>query len=282
MFTTAIIAFREFLEAFLIVGVFLGVSRKMGLKKEKEILLAALVGIGAAFVMSITTYILGDAAKVIMTHDRSELLENYIRLFSGFFLVYVIFSLHNRISTDKREIISKTKNKLENRAFDLSLFATITFLVAREGFEIALFTASTSLFYVFFQNIVGLLFGFVIAAMLGTAVFYAYVKFPIKKVFRITEYMIILLGASLVQVGITELLERQFNFHLADFASFQMQFLPDENSVFGHALQSFFGIDKEFSLPRLGIMAMYIGVIYAIVLFRKYRQRTKLLKHHEK
>jgi high-affinity iron transporter len=282
MFTTAIIAFREFLEAFLIVGVFLGVSGKLGLKKEKEILLAALVGIVAAFIMSTITFALGDAAQNILTHERTELLESYIRLFSGFFLVYVIFSLHNRISTDKREIIAKTKNKLERRAFDLSLFATITFLVAREGFEIALFTASTALFYVFIQNLVGLLFGFVLAGGLGVAVYYAYIKFPIKKVFRVTEYMIILLGASLVQVGATELLEHQFNFHLADFASFGMQFLPDEESVLGHALQSFIGIDKEFSLPRLGIMVTYIGIIYCIFLYRRYRRKLKQVKQYEK
>ena len=37
MITTAVISFREFLEVFLIVGVFLGISRKLNLKKEFEI-----------------------------------------------------------------------------------------------------------------------------------------------------------------------------------------------------------------------------------------------------
>ena len=41
MFTTAIIAFREFLEAFLIVGVFLGISKKLNLNKEREIAFAS-------------------------------------------------------------------------------------------------------------------------------------------------------------------------------------------------------------------------------------------------
>jgi FTR1 family protein len=264
MFTTGIIAFREFLEAFLILGVFVGVSRKLSLKKEKEILLAATVGISVSFILAIVTFALGDAAQSILTEERAELLENYLRIFSGCFLVYVIYSLHNRISADKKDIITKTKNKLEKRAFDLSLFATITFLVAREGFEIALFTASTSLFAVFFQNLIGLIVGFLLAGGIGSAVFFAYIKFPIKQVFRVTEYMIILLGASMVQVGVTELLEHQFNFHLADIASFGMKFMPDEHSMFGHALQSFFGIDKEFSLPRLGIMLFYVALVYFI------------------
>lgn len=269
MFTTAIIAFREFLEAFLIVGIFLGVSRKMGLKKETEIIFAAIVGIVISFVLSIGTYAFGDAARTILTEDRAELLENYIRLFSGFFLVYIIFSLHNRISADKKDVISRAKTKLEKRAFDLSLFATIVFLVTREGFEIALFTASTSLFSVFFQNMLGLVVGFGLASIIGVAAFFAYTKFPLKKVFRVTEYMIIVLGAAMVQVGITELLEHQFNFHLADIVPFGMDFLPSEHTVTGHALQSFIGIDNVFSLARFAIMAIYIGAIYLLFMKKK-------------
>ncbi|CAN5147638.1 FTR1 family protein [soil metagenome] len=269
MIPTALIAFREFLEAFLIVGIFLGVSRKMKLRKEGEILLATCIGVSISFVMAVSTYALGDAARTILTEERAELLANYLLLFSGFFLAYVIFSLHNRISEGKHTIIKEAKTKLEKQAFDFSLFATIIFLVSREGFEIALFTASTSLFAVFMQNVFGLFVGFLLASVIGVCAFVAYTRFPLKKVFKITEYMIILLGASMVQVGITELLEHQFNFHLSDIASFSMSFLPDEHSLLGNFIRTFTGVDREFSLPRLLIMTAYIAAIYAIVKYRK-------------
>lgn len=275
MLTTAIIAFREFLEAFLIVGVFLGVSRKLNLKKETEIIIAAIVGILISFAMSGITFAFGDAARSILTEDRAELLENYLMFFSGFFLAYVIFSLHKRISSNKREIIQKAKDKMEKNTFDISLFAMIVFLVAREGFEIALFTASTSLFSVYFQNMLGLLIGFGCAGIIGTIAFFAYTKFPIQKVFRITEYMIMLLGASLVQVGTSELLEHLFNFRLGDIASFGMQFLPTEDSVIGHFIRSFVGIDQEFSLPRLLIMIIYIAGIYVFAGQKKFKEAKK-------
>lgn len=275
MITTALIAFREFLEAFLIVGVFLGVSRKLGLKKETEIIIAAVVGIVISFTMSGITYAFGDAARSILTEDRAELLENYLMFFSGFFLAYVIFSLHKRISSNKKDLIKKAKTKLERRSFDISLFAMIVFLVSREGFEIALFTASTSLFAVFFQNMLGLIIGFVCAGIIGIGAFVAYTKFPIQKVFRVTEYMIMLLGASLVQVGTTELLEHLFNIHIGDIASFGLRFLPSENSVFGHFIRSFAGIDQEFSLPRLLIMVAYIAGIYFLA------RRKKVLTHEK-
>jgi FTR1 family protein len=269
MITIAIIAFREFLEAFLITGIFLGVSKKLKLRKEREIGLAALVGVTISFLISIVTYFFGDAARSILTEDRAELLSNYLMFFSGFFLAYVVFSLHERIGKDKREIIHKTKNKLENQAFDISLFATIVFLVAREGFEIALFTASTSLFSVFFQNFLGLMIGFSLAGVIGTIAFFAYAKFPLKKVFRATEYMIILLGASMVQVSITEVLERQFNFHLANIMSFGLNFLPGEHTIIGNFLRTFTGIDGEFSMARLLIMVAYGLVIYFIFKHKK-------------
>ncbi len=266
MFSIAIIAFREFLEIFLIIGVFLGVSRKLRLKKETEIGIAAALGILISVILSTATYTFGDAARVILTEKRAELLGNYLMLFSGFFIAYVIFSLHRRISENKKAIIKTAKTKLENRAFDFTLFATIILLVIREGFEIALFTASTSLFAVFFQNMMGLFIGLGSASLVGIAAFFTYTKFPIQKVFRITEYMIMLLGASMVQVGTTELLAHQFNFRLSDIVSFQMRFMPDERSLIGHAVRSFTGIDSEFSLARLSIMAGYIGVIYLLFL----------------
>lgn len=275
MITTAIIAFREFFEAFLIVGIFFGVSKKLNLKKETEIAIAATAGIVFSFLISFVTYAFGDAARIILTEERAELLSHYLMLFSGFFLAYVVLSLHQRISQGKKDIINKTKNKLEKDIFDLSLFATISLLVAREGFEIALFTASTSLFAVFFQNIIGLIIGFILAAIVGALAFVTYAKFPVQKVFRVTEYMIVLLGAAMVQIGATELLKHQFNFDLTKIISFGLKFLPGEDSVLGHTLRSFTGIDAEFSLPRLLIMFAYIAGIYLILKRRNIQLNEK-------
>jgi high-affinity Fe2+/Pb2+ permease len=137
-------------------------------------------------------------------------------------------------------------------------------LVIREGFEIALFTASTSLFYVFIQNFIGLMLGFISASIIGMMTFFAYIKFSIGKVFKYTEYMIIILGASLVQNGITELLEHGFNIDLAKIMSFPLNFLPHKSSLIGHMLKSFFGLDREFSFAKLAIMIVYALIVYLL------------------
>lgn len=274
MFATAIISFREFLEVFLIIGVFLGISRKLQLKKELEITLAAGVGIVLSLLLITGTYLFGDFARAFFTEANADFLESYLLIFSGFFIAYVVFSLHKVIGKNRHEVMTKAKNKLQENAFDLSLFFTIMFLVLREGFEIALFTASTSLFAAFVQNFIGLLLGFAVACALGVTTFFAYIKFPIGKVFKATEYMIVLLGASLVQTGITKLLEH-FNISLSDMLSFHLQFLPNEDTFVGNFLQSFFGLDKEFSVVRLTIMAVYICAMYLIFLKQKSVQTSK-------
>lgn len=275
MFTTAIIAFREFFEAFLIVGVFLGVSRTMQLKKELEIGLAAGIGMALSIVLSVGTYLFGDKARSVLTERNADMLESYLLIFSGIFIAYVVFSLHKTMNKHRHEYLNHAKEKMQINTFDLSLFLTIVFLVLREGFEVALFSASTSLFAVFMQNVIGLLFGFIAATIVGITTFFAYIKLPISKVFLATEYMIVILGAALVQHGATILLNTHFHINLSNIFSFHLQFLPNEDTAIGHVLQGFFGIDQGFSGARLAIMGMYIGIMYVIFLKQKMIKTAK-------
>ncbi|HSW47673.1 MAG TPA: hypothetical protein VLG67_01190, partial [Candidatus Saccharimonadales bacterium] len=105
-----------------------------------------------------------------------------------------------------------------------------------------------------------------------------YIKFPISKVFRLTEYMIILLGASLVQNGITKLFEIQFHVYLSKVFTLSMIFLPVEESVFGHLIQSLLGVDRDFSLGRLAIMIIYIAIIYIVFMRKRVIQAKEVVK----
>lgn len=270
MFTTAIIAFREFFEAFLIVGVFLGMSKKLKLRREMEIGLAALVGIILSLSLTVGMYVLGDRARLVLTEQNADLLEGYLMIFSGLFIAYVVFSLHNVIRKGRGDSLLKAHRKLQQNTFDVSLFFTIVFLVLREGFEVALFTASVALFSAFLQNVAGLLLGFALSAVFGLATIAAYIRFPIGKIFKATEYMIILLGASLTQNGITTMMGRYVQIDLSTIASFHFQFLPNEDTLIGHVLKGFFGVDQGFSLVRLLLMVIYILAVYKLFLRQRH------------
>lgn len=278
MIATAVIAFREFLEAFLIIGVFLGISNKLRLKKEKEIWLAAIIGILLSLLLSTIVYLFGERARSILSEENIELLESCLLIFSGLFIAYVVFSLHKILHQHNLRRLKATHQRLQENVFDISLFFTIIFLVLREGFEIALFTASVSLFSAFMQNFIGLVIGFAAATFCGILTLYIYVKFPINKLFKVTEYLIILLGSSLFQLGITKFSEEYFHINLSQIIPLQLQFLPNEDSIIGHLLQGFFGIDKDLSLTRLVIMVLYIGLIY--VLFMRQDKSSKSAVEH--
>ncbi|HVA97062.1 MAG TPA: FTR1 family protein [Candidatus Acidoferrales bacterium] len=269
MFTTAVIGFREFLEAFLIVGIFLGVSQKLALKKEMEIGFAAVVGMILALLLNIGVFFLGEHTRSMITEQNADAIESYLQIFSGLFLVYVVFSLHQRMNQNRKEMLTKAKENIKKEFFDISLFFTIIFLVLREGFEIALFSSSITLFSLFVQNIIGLLLGFVGAAILGALTYFAYTKFSIGKIYKVTEYMIVLLGASLFQTGITKFLDTHFTFSLSNVGSFHMNFLPQEDSFVGTLLQGFFGVDNHFSAARLIVMFVYISAIYFLFLHKQ-------------
>lgn len=205
MFSITLISFREFLEAFLIIGVFLGISKKLKLKRELEIGFAAGVGIVISLALAIATYFFSKHLLVVFIGKNREIFESCLLIFSGLFITYTIFSLHNILHNIQAKIADKAKKKLQGEVFDVSLFFTIIFLVVREGFEIALFTASTSLLSVFIQNFAGLMIGFVLSVIFGVLIYFTYLKFPINKIFKITEYVIILLGIFMTGSGVIQL-----------------------------------------------------------------------------
>ncbi len=164
--------------------------------------------------------------------------------------------------------LAKVYQNIKKEIFDITLFFTIIFLIVREGFEIALFSASISLFSLFMQNIFGLLLGFAGAAIIGGLTYFAYTKFSIAKIYKSTEYMIVLLGAALFQTGLTNFLNTYYTFSLSNFGSFHLNFLPQEDSFIGTLLQGFFGVDTHFSAARLLIMLFYIAIIYVLFLHK--------------
>ena len=268
MLTTITIALREFLEAFLIAGVFLGISKKLKLKKEKEICLAILLGTLISFSLPIITFYLSNKARLVLTERKAELLEGYLSLFSGVFLTYVIFSFHNFFMKSRAKDILFAHKRLEKNNFNLTLFLTLIFIITREGFEIALFTATTSLFSEFVQNIIGLILGFTIAGIIGIFSFTATIKFPLGKIYKFTEYLIILLGASFVNRGIKELLEVYFDLHLSEILSLNFSFLPSKKTLIGSFLYSFFSLEKNLSL-----ISLLIALLYILGVKRSFRRR---------
>ncbi len=264
MITTAIIAFREFLEAFLLVGIFIGLNHKFKLGKRKEILLAALLGVTFSLILPILVFFFASDAGRVLSEKNTDLLEGYLLAFSGFFIAYVVFSLHEFMKHGKKKTIADAGAKMEKEIFDVSLFFTIVFFIIREGFEVALLITTISLFSSFWLNMGGLILGFLTASAIGLSTVIAYIKFPIKKVFQYTEYLIVIMGAAMVMNGLSILFKAYFNIHLEKYLPLPLQFLPGDASIPGHLLNNILGLQKEIGIIQILLMATYIFVIYTL------------------
>lgn len=274
MLPTFLISLREYLEVFLIIGVFFGISKKLDLKREKEIALASIIGIVISFLLPVATFMLGDKANVVLTEKNAELLEGYLMIFSGFFIAYVVFSLHSFFVLKRSKLIIDAHQKMQKNIFDLSIFLTIVFFILREGFEIALFTATTSLFSEFMENLTGLFLGFFVSSIFGLLTFISYIKFPIGRVYKATEYMIILLGAAFVKNGLGELLEVYYDLHLSDILPVKLLFLPAKDTIVGGFLKTMTGFEQNFSIAKLAVIILYISVVYLLVLRKPTKTAT--------
>ncbi len=149
------------------------------------------------------------------------------------------------------------------------MFLTIIFFVVREGFEIALFTATTSLFFKFIENLFGLILGFFVSFGFGILAYLGFLRFSINKVYKLTEFLIIILGASLVKNGIAELLEIYFDIKLKNILPIKLVFLPHESTFVGHLLKNNFGLQQDFSLMMFFIIASYFIVVRLLFLKRR-------------
>lgn len=250
MLATILIAFREFLEAFLIAGVFLGLSKQLKLKKEFEIWSALILGIVVSFALAITTFAFGNEVRTVITESNAKLVEGYLLVAAGAFLAYVVFSLHRAMSSAKQKAIARVKENITaGNGFDFALFGSILSFILREGFEIALFTASVALFADFMVNLAGLFIGFAVAAVVGVGFYVFYTKLPIKKIFTATEYAIVAFGAVMTGSGIMKVGEYQFGIDMGSIAAIPLPFVSNPVSV----------------LPVVVILA-YIGAVYYLFL----------------
>lgn len=261
MIVTALIAFREFLEAFVIAGIFYGISKRSSLKKEREIILGALLGMVSSLFLCIGFYWAGDVFRSSIAASHVEALEGCLLVGSGIFLSYVMISLHRQFQKARVSHVRLLHSSLKEDAVDVPIVILVASLVLREGFEIALFTASTSLVTSFLVNMSGLVLGFIAAIAVGSLGYFLYSALPVTRIFTVTQYVLVFLGASLTTHGISLLSEIVTGVSLSGIVPFSLSFLPDEESLFGHAISTFFGIGRQTGVGVIAGMAVYSGIM---------------------
>jgi FTR1 family protein len=215
MLPVFIIAFREFLEAFLSIGVLLGISAKFNLQRTKSIIGGSVVGFIVIFILA--TLVFG-ADSTILKHlpkDSFDLIEGWLFTLSAIFIAYAVFSLHKILAFYSQENIKKVETQVDKYKLSYWLLPFTAFLfVFKEGLEGIFFNVSNGLFYTFTQDLTGFGLAFAAALICGFIIqkFLSYVS--LQRIFRITEVFIIFVGVDAINEGLSTLASYYFNIDL--------------------------------------------------------------------
>jgi len=134
-------AYGEILESFVIIGIFLIVSKLLFLKKEKKILLLGTIWTFILIGFPAFTFFLRNNVKITFIESSVTPIEVYVIIFSWISFGYIVTSLYRLFKIAKRATVKKNYDKFSYTEFDLLLSLTLIVFVIREGFEYALFTS---------------------------------------------------------------------------------------------------------------------------------------------
>ncbi|PIY68795.1 hypothetical protein COY90_04045 [Candidatus Roizmanbacteria bacterium CG_4_10_14_0_8_um_filter_39_9] len=203
--STFLIVFREFMESLLLMSILLGFSKREGLHKEKSILAGGILGILFSVFITFSVFYVLPLIHISLPSELIDLIGHLAIILSGVMLLYITYRIHPLFAVHKNKHVANLFSQKNIK--DASFFVPTFLLVLQEGFEIVLFTMTTSFTHSLASNSLSLVLGFVAAVAASSLLYLTYLKNHVKKLFKITEYTLIIYGAYLIIHGGTELFE---------------------------------------------------------------------------
>ena len=265
MFASTLITLREGLEAALIVGIMLGVMRKLGHTDRNR---AVWTGVLVAVVASLIVGLALNALGVAFEGRSEEIFEGITMLLAAGVLTWMIFWMQRqgrRIQAELEVDVRRAATSGSNWA----LFSLAFVAVVREGIETALFLTAAAFSATPLQTLIGGTVGLALAVILGWLMFVAGKRLDVRAFFRVTSVLLILFASGLMAHGVHELQEARL---LPTFIEHVWDINPilDESSLLGTFLKALFGYNGNPSLLETIIYTAYF-VVVGLVSLRQNR-----------
>lgn len=262
MFGTAIIVFREVLEAALIIGIVAAATHDV-IERTKWISAGILAGL------------LGSILLAIATRDIAQMADGFGQeIFSicALSIAVVMLAWHNIWMTRHgQELASHAKQTgqdiTEGRLARSALFTLIAIAVLREGSETVLFlygvvsTPDANTDSMFVGGLIGLISG----VLVGYLLYFGLLKIPMKWFFKVTSTFVTFLAAAMASQIASFLIQADWVF-MYTTPLWDSSRLIDMSSILGTLLHALIGYDAQPSGLQL---IFYIGTILAIGLGMK-------------
>ncbi|MDQ3238904.1 MAG: FTR1 family protein, partial [bacterium] len=172
-----------------------------------------------------------------------------------------------------KDVSKKIKDEVARhteKGYGFGVFVLVASSVFREGTETVLYLKASSLVGQSNQ-ILGAVFGIILALILGIGLFKMSLKIKLSMVFNITSVFLLMFAAGLVSHGVHEFQEIGMLPVYAFDPLFNISHILDHKSVFGSFLRILFGYTSK---PTFLELASYMVYVFAILGFQKYRERV--------
>jgi high-affinity iron transporter len=249
-----LVTLREGVEMALIVAILLGYLRNIGQRRHfREIWFGVAVA---------GTTCIGIGAGLELA--SKELDKRVVEAFEGFAMIFAVIVLTgmafwmkrqaNGISAELRAHVDSALNHGSVTA--LVLLAATS--VGREGLETVLFLfAGSSTTGSGVDFILGGVFGFVVAAVIGGAIYHGSRWFPMRLFFQVSGVLVLTLAAGLLANSVVKLYEAAIITDLGN-RPWDTEHLVGMTSTLGKFLNTLVGYDSAPSVLQIGLYWSYL------------------------
>ena len=255
MIAALLIAFREGLEAALIVGIVLGYLKKMGYKRQA----AVWWGVASAVIVSVIAGVALQVLGIAFEGRGEELFEGIAMLLAAAVLTWMIFWMQRQGRSIRAELEADVRHAVIGGS-QWALFALAFVAVVREGIETALFLTAAAFSATPAQTLIGGGLGLALAVVVGWLLFAVSVRLDVRAFFRVTSVLLILFAAGLVAHGVHELQEAGVLPVIIEHV-WDINPILDENSTVGSILKALLGYNGNPSLLEVITYSVYFIVI---------------------
>jgi len=235
--TTFVIGLREGLEAALIVGIIAAFIIRRG---DRRAMRPMWWGVAAAIVVSAAIAVALHVANRSLTLRARETMEGALTLVAVAGVTYMIVWMRRHAATLRTDLESKTSAAFETGSG--TAIATLAFIaVAREGLETAVFLLAL------LRNsaapmpaAAGAGAGIAVAVVLGYGIYRGGVSVDLRRFFRITGVVLVIVAAGLVSSAVHELAEAGL-IDVLQTPAIDLSWLVTADSVWSSLLTAFIG-----------------------------------------
>ena len=271
MLTTFVIGLREGLEAALIVGIIAAFLIRRG---ARQALRPMWLGVAAAVSLSAIGAIGLHVANRSLTLQARETMEGALALVAVAGISYMIVWMHRHSATLRADLEGRADSALTTGS--VAAIVTMAFVaVLREGLETAIFLLAT------FENInspaaaaSGAALGIVLAVALGYGIYRGGVRINLRRFFRVTGIVLVIVAAGLLAAAVHEFAEAGVITFLQNPAV-DLSWLIAPGTVRSSLLTAFFGFQPVPTVAEVVVWAAFLipMVIYVTGLRLTPRQR---------